>query len=207
MPTGSRKYLVVRCRNEGETLTKVSPFLIRRVFSAAVTGDILSAKKLRNGTLLVKTLNEAQSEKLLAMDNINGIPVEVQVHRTLNTCRGVITNYDLLYVSDDEIKEEMASQGVIDCRRLKTKKNGELVNSTSVVLTFSRDTLPGKVFVGYESVSVRPFIPSPMRCFQCQRFGHIATRCEGKAICPRCGKDKHDGDACTSEPPRTGGRG
>jgi type II secretory pathway pseudopilin PulG len=165
-----------------------------------VTGDLISAKKLRDGTLLITTANEAQSAKLLAMDTFNGIPVKVQVHRTLNTCRGVITNYDLLYVSDEEIKSEMASQGVIDCRRLKTKRNGELINSTSVILTFSRDTLPEKVFVGYESVSVRPFIPSPMRCFQCQRFGHIATRCEGKATCPRCGREKHDGDACTSAP-------
>lgn len=198
--SASRKFLIMKCANEGETLTKVSPFLIRRVLSAAIPGELESAKKLRDGSLLIKCSNDIQSEKLLKMAKLNDIPVKVQVHRTLNTCRGVISHYDLLYVSEDEINSEMASQGVVDCRRLKTRKNGELINSTSVILTFCRDSLPEKVYVGYESVSVRPFIPSPMRCFQCQRFGHIATRCQGKATCPRCGKDKHDGNSCTSDP-------
>jgi hypothetical protein len=48
----------MKCANDGETLTKVSPFLIRRVLSAAVPGELESAKKLRDGTLLIKTANE-----------------------------------------------------------------------------------------------------------------------------------------------------
>ncbi|XP_046391565.1 uncharacterized protein LOC124159700 [Ischnura elegans] len=93
----------------------------------------------------------------------------------------------------------MAFQGVGDVRRLTTKRNGEIVNTTSVVLTITCDRLP-KVFIGYESVTVRPFIPAPMRCFQCQRYGHIATRCEGKAICPRCGLDAHGDSSCPKGP-------
>jgi hypothetical protein len=190
----------MRCQRDGETLKKVSPFLIRRVLSAYVSGDLKSAKKLRDGTLLVETANEAQSKKLLSMERLNDIPVSVEVHRNLNTSRGIISHYDLLYVEVEEIQREMASQGVSHVRRLTTKRNGERVNSTSVVLTFLNDKLPEKVFIGYESVPVRPFIPAPMRCFQCQRFGHIATRCEGKATCPRCGLEKHEDAECKKDP-------
>ncbi|XP_046407442.1 proline-rich protein 36-like [Ischnura elegans] len=82
------------------------------------------------------------------MKLMHDIPVTVEVHRTLNTCRGVISHFDLLYVDADEIKQEMASQGVCDARRMTTKRNGEIVNTTSVVLTFTCDRLPDKVFIG-----------------------------------------------------------
>jgi hypothetical protein len=190
----------MRCQREGESLKKVSPFLIRRMLSAFVVGELKSAKKLRDGTLLIETANETQSKKLLTMKLLNDIPVVVEPHRTLNTCRGIITHYDLLHVEVEEIQREMASQGVIHARRLTTKRNGEIINTTSVVLTFSFDSLPEKVFIGYESVPVRPFIPAPMRCFQCQRFGHVATRCEGKPTCPRCGLEKHEDAECSKDP-------
>ena len=190
----------MKCAKEGETLKKVSPFFIKKAMQAIIPGEPNSVKKLRDGTLLIETANNIQAEKLLKTDKLHDIPITVEIHRTLNTSRGVISHYDLLYVEVEEIKKEMASQGVIDCRRLTTKRNGEVINTTSVILTFALDKLPCKVFLGYESVPVRPFFPNPMRCFQCQKFGHIAPRCEGKNTCPRCGKDKHDGDKCTSEP-------
>lgn len=196
----STRFLVMRCQKEGETLKKVSPFLIRRVLSASVSGELKSAKKLRDGTLLIETKNFEQSKKIKNMKTLHNIDITVETHKTLNTCRGVISHYDLLYVEVDEIKREMASQGVIEVRRLNAKRNGENINTTSVLLTFALEKLPEKVFIGYESVPVRPFIPSPVRCFQCQRFGHIATRCPGQPTCPRCGLEKHDGTECKTEP-------
>jgi hypothetical protein len=194
----SRKYLVIRCSKEGETLTKVSPFLIHKVLSGAVPGDLESVKKLRDGSLLVKTSSDKQSEKLLALKRLHDIPVVVEPHRGLNTCRGVISCYDLLYVDVVDITKEMASQGVIDCRRLTTKRNGEVINTTSAILTFSRDMLPEKVNVGYERCPVRPYIPNPLRCYKCQRFGHVAPKCKGNDICPKCSKAKHEGEVCAS---------
>ncbi len=34
---------------------------------------------------------------------------------------------------------------------------------------------------------VREYIPGPVKCFNCQMFGHVATRCMEKCICARCG--------------------
>ncbi len=39
------------------------------------------------------------------------------------------------------------------------------------------------------SFAVRPYIPPPIRCYRCQRYGHIAAVCKGKQRCPKCGGD------------------
>lgn len=48
--------------------------------------------------------------------------------------------------------------------------------------------------VGYMSFSVRTFVPPPVRCFKCQRYGHTANVCKGKQTYGRCGKDHAYGD-------------
>ncbi|GFV76462.1 hypothetical protein TNCV_928311 [Trichonephila clavipes] len=35
---------------------------------------------------------------------------------------------------------------------------------------------------------VRPYIPNPLRCFQCQRCGHSKNVCRGRLPAPRCGE-------------------
>ena len=45
----------------------------------------------------------------------------------------------------------------------------------------------------YLKVKVPLFIPSPMRCFNCNKFGHTSQRCKVAVKCPGCEKDKHEG--------------
>ena len=37
------------------------------------------------------------------------------------------------------------------------------------------------------------FVSNPMRCFNCNKFGHTSRRCKVAAKCTGCGKDKHEG--------------
>lgn len=55
--------------------------------------------------------------------------------------------------------------------------------------------LPSKVSLGYMMYNVREYVPKPLRCFKCQRFGHTAINCKGKRRCARCGED-HDYEKC-----------
>lgn len=41
--------------------------------------------------------------------------------------------------------------------------------------------------MGYMSYSVREYIPPPLRCFNCQRYGHAASQFRGKTRCAKCG--------------------
>ncbi|GBL60828.1 hypothetical protein AVEN_200509-1, partial [Araneus ventricosus] len=46
-------------------------------------------------------------------------------------------------------------------------------------------------------LSVRTYIPNPLRCFQCQRFGHSKTSCRGALTCSSCAEVGHESTDCT----------
>ncbi|GBN73498.1 hypothetical protein AVEN_150429-1 [Araneus ventricosus] len=46
-------------------------------------------------------------------------------------------------------------------------------------------------------LSVRAYIPNPLRCFKCQRFGHSKTSCRGTLTCARCAEVGHESTDCT----------
>lgn len=43
------------------------------------------------------------------------------------------------------------------------------------------------------SFSVRPYVPDLLRCYKCQKFGHVAAVCRGKQWCARCGGEHEYG--------------
>ena len=59
-------------------------------------------------------------------------------------------------------------------------------------MTFNRPDLPKTIKVGYLQVKVVMFIPNPLRCFKCNKCGHVNQRCNTTAKCDLCGKDKHE---------------
>ena len=49
--------------------------------------------------------------------------------------------------------------------------------------------------LGYMSYPVREYERSPLRCFKCQRYGHVAAVCRRQQRC-RWGSKDHDGKEC-----------
>ena len=81
------RYLVVSSTDELPiTLSIIG---IQKLLSCAV-GDIKSAKKLRNGSVLIEVRNKNQADAALQMANCVSQPVKVTAHRSLNTSRGII---------------------------------------------------------------------------------------------------------------------
>lgn len=100
--------------------------------------------------------------------------------------KGVITGIST-DVSVESIKRNLSGAVVVDVKRLKYVKNEQKVDSLSVMIHFDAEKFPEKVYLGYLSYVVRPYIPPPIRCFKCQKFGHVAAVCNGKQRCARCG--------------------
>ncbi|KAF0314565.1 Fasciclin-1 [Amphibalanus amphitrite] len=76
------------------------------------------------------------------------------------------------------------------------------VSTNNIILTFDSTNLPSEIRVGYVKVRVRPFVPAPMRCFRCQRFGHTKDNCRGRPTCSKCASQDHTDETCVSETPR-----
>ena len=126
-------------------------------------------------------------------DSDNEIPVKVSIDKTLNSSRGVIRCRDLADMSEVEIRDELKDQGVVGVNRVTLKKEGKVIPTNTLFLTFGSPELPKEITVGYLKVKVALFVPNPMRCFNCNKFGHTSQRCKVAAKCTDCVKDKHEG--------------
>lgn len=86
---------------------------------------------------------------------------------------------------------------MVKATRLQRRRDGVKSDSLSVVLDF-KDALPKHVMLGFISYEVREYVPTPLRCFKCQRFGHTASQCKSKMRCARCGGE-HEYGKCERE--------
>ena len=95
-------------------------------------------------------------------------------------------------LSEPEIRDILKDQGVVGVNRV-TLKEGKVIPTNTLFLIFSSPELLKEVTVGYLKVKVALFVPSPMHCFNCNKFGLQSQRCKVAAKCMGCGKDKHEG--------------
>ncbi|GBM11537.1 hypothetical protein AVEN_240673-1 [Araneus ventricosus] len=189
-------FLIKRVSTSDESFHSVSPFLVEKAITGSI-GDVKSTKKLRSGDLLVEVQSRKQSEQILKIKKISTIPITVSPHASLNSSKGVITCGELLNVPTEEILTELQGQGVSHVRRISIRRDGQLLNTKHLILTFDSAKLPENIKAGYMRLSVRTYIPNPLRCFQCQRFGHSKTSCRGTLTCARCAEVGHESTDCT----------
>ncbi|GFY09423.1 uncharacterized protein TNCV_1942331 [Trichonephila clavipes] len=171
--THSRFLLLSIPNNE---MSRKSPFAIQKALQG-IGGNPKSVKKLRSGDLLIETISALQTKSFLLAKTFIDSALTVTPHKSLNSCRGVISEPDLLYASEGEILE-----GLFLTRVLPSPK------------------LPTTIKAGYLNCKIRPYIPNPLRCFKCQRFGHSQTACRGQLTCSRCATVGHPSTDCTLEP-------
>ncbi|KAM7288070.1 hypothetical protein ISCGN_031759 [Ixodes scapularis] len=191
------KFFVVHSEDNQRPAAKLSPFIVAKVLEHLI-GHSYQAKKLHSGDLLVEVTTQEQSVAIQKMKSIVETSVTVTPHRTLNTVRGVISEEDLLDVSEDEILEGLRNSGVIAVKRIILRREGQEIPSKHLILSFERHCLPATVKAGYLNCRVRPYVPNPQRCFRCQRFGHGSRSCRGREICAKCGSNEHVADVCES---------
>ena len=88
------------------------------------------------------------------------------MHRTLNSCRGVISELDLQYVPEGEILENLKDQNVTNVHRITINKNNTKIPTKHLILTFNSPKFPKSIRAGYLNCNVRAYIPNPLHCFK-----------------------------------------
>ena len=187
------KFLIIKSENQEKPITTLSPFVIEKQIEAAI-GTPKTVKKLKNGTLLVETTRKIQTENLLKMKTFFNLPVTVSEHKTLNTSKGIIRDRTLKGESEENIAEYLKNQGVIAVKRFTIKKGHSYIETNTLLLTFNMITVPKNLRIFYRFVPVDVYIPNPLRCFNCQRFGHHELNCPEDigSVCENCGMGNHD---------------
>ena len=181
------KYLMASSTDDHKSLHRLNPFKLAKAIDSAANGKIVNVTKLANNFLLLETNSAKQSQALLSTKSLEGIPVNITPHNSLNFTRGVIKTSDLQDMSEEDIIAELYSEGVIRCKRIKITRNSQIIQTNTYILTFNRLQLPSVINMGYLRVRVEKYIPSPLRCTKCQKFGHHFSKCRNHtAICFRC---------------------
>ena len=187
------KFIVIESTNKEKPITSHSPFVIEKQIEATI-GTPKSVKKLKNGTLLVETTRKTQTENLMKLKQFFNLPSEVTIHKTLNSSKGIIRDRNLKGQSEENIKEYLETQGVTAVKRFKVKKGHEYVETNMLLLTFNTVVPPKTVKIFYQIINVELYVPNPLRCFNCQKFGHHEDKCpvDPGSVCERCGMGNRD---------------
>ena len=193
------RFLLIESADQNKPISSLSPFAISKSI-AALAGEPKMVKKLRSGALLVEVTRKSHSTNLLRSTIFINIPIKVSPHRSLNTKRGIIRCRDFENENDQTIASELKDQGVIEVRRIFAHRNGSKHKTNTFIVTFNTPNLPSTIKAGYLSLRVDLYVPNPLRCFKCQRFGHHQDHCRAESACVQCGKQGHDGSACSDTP-------
>ncbi|XP_013883765.1 uncharacterized protein LOC106532290, partial [Austrofundulus limnaeus] len=143
-------------------------------------GRIKLAGLMNNKKILIHAENRQQQEKIVKMTTLVGETIKAYIPGTLAKLKGVISGVPL-DITIDEIK----GGKITEATRIKNKRDGTLKDTMSVILQFE-NVMPESIQIGYVNFKVRTYIPNPLRCFICQRMGHVAKECKGKIRCARC---------------------
>ncbi|GFX28452.1 uncharacterized protein TNCV_1152611 [Trichonephila clavipes] len=129
-------------------MSKISPFAIHETL-IRIGGEPKSVKRLRSGDLLIETTSALQIKSFLLAKSFLNNPETVSLHKTLNSCRGVISEPDMLGTPDSEILEGFSDHGVTQshpsdsklCQKWKLEKQIQEIKTNKNISCFEAHKL------------------------------------------------------------------
>lgn len=203
----ARRFVIVS-RIDGGSLSKISPFAIERVFNKF--GEVRDIFRRKDGKLMIEAEDFMHAQKLTTITNIEDHDVTVEFSAKMNSCKAVVRDEDMIHWDMDELLTNLAPQGVIDIKNIKSRRRNpkdqsgkrdadnraEWYPTPTFIITFDLPERPQFLKIGYTRLETRDYIPDPIRCFQCQQFGHFRTSCKNVAVCVRCSETEHRPEPC-----------
>lgn len=164
--------------------------------------DDILLKFNRNGQLSFATSNLGNAIELVNVTQILGTPVVADLNYDKITSkflvRDIPTNLNLQEVRDEYVIKNKGEP--LEIRRFKRRtKTGELIPSTSVLITICGTEIPAVVDMWHTRQDIELFIDRPRNCLKCLKFNHPTSKCTSKLKCHNCGEEEHDAEECQAE--------
>jgi len=92
---------------------------------------------------------------------------------------------------------------IADCEsitRISRRINGSETGTETCILNYDRElALPVTIKLAFLSFKIRNYIPNPMQCKNCYKFGHTAKHCRHTVICSNCSERDHVAEHCKAK--------
>ena len=66
------------------------------------------------------------------------------------------------------------------------KRNGESILTKTYILTFNASTILKEIKIGFMIERLELYVPAPLWCFKCKKFGHHKDIYRGQQTCAKC---------------------
>ena len=88
----------------------------------------------------------------------------------------------------DEVPSALRKQGVTKIKRISIRKGEQRIQTNTYIQAFNKPRTPIEVKIGYCLERVEQYVPAPLRCFKCQKYGHHRKACWGRQTYAKCGE-------------------
>ena len=148
---------------------------------------------------------KSYADNLLKMKLFANLKINAFAHNSLNSSKGVVRSSELSLCTLEEIKNYLQNQGVSEVKRISIKRGDEIINTNTYIFTFNLSIAPKELKLGYNFLKVSPYVSNPLRCYNCQKFGHHESKCLKPPVCKKCGESGSDHVelTCTNQITRT----
>ena len=186
----------------GAPLEKSNPIAIEKALKNKAGNFADRIRKQNKNTLLVKVCNQQQGATVKEIKEIAGYPVDVRPHNSLNQSKGTLYSETMSSCTKEELEDTLRPQGAIKIERMNRKLNGVITPTHRYIITFNKPDLPQSIKLSdWHYELIEQYIPTPMQCVKCQKFGHTQKWCRREvAICARCSQEGHQAGTCNNDP-------
>ena len=130
-----------------------------------------------------------QAENILKIKTFHTAKYKAYPHDKLNTSKGVIRCWELALTTEEEIA---SAQGVTNIWRVSIRKGEQRIQTNTYILTFNNPHTPNEVKKGYCLQKVEQYVPTPLRFFKCQKYGHHSEACRRRQTWAKCSEKDPD---------------
>ena len=149
--------VIIRFNEKGQvSMKKINPFVLTTALASRV-GEIIYAKILNDGNLLVRCANEEQLEKALNLKEIGKLKVASTGRvgaQNGGGCKGVITRMPMS-VSMEELKRNLKGGKIMSALSMKMTKEEVKKNSETALIEFGIQGISGLYELPGESVCAK----------------------------------------------------
>ena len=147
---------------------------------------------------LVEATTKAQSESYQSLNNMNGLKVSVERHDKLNSIEGSVIlphNNDCDGLPNEalllnSLKIRYPNVENVQVYEIPNKRNPTRKLRIAKI-KFEGQFLPPNIKIEGQRRELIPFIPKPLQCKNCSKYGHTQTRCRNSSICAFCSSEEH----------------